>query len=133
MALTKLLQRGDPVPHFVLRRPDGSRWEYSATTWQRRNLLLLMLPAHTDVTDVIYVDQLLKHTAELSAFDTTWVLTREPIAGLPSPGVLVADRWGEIYLVAGAPHASQLPPASEILECLRYVDHECPECQGEAH
>lgn len=126
------LQRGDSVPHFALRRPDGSTWDYSATTWQRKNLLLLTLPADTEVADVIYVDQLLKHSADLLALDTTWVLTRETIQGLPTPGVLVADKWGEIYLVAGAPHLSELPAASEILECLRYVEHECPECQGEA-
>ena len=132
MALSKVLQRGDLVPHFSLRCPDGSRWEYNATAWQRENLLLLSLSAEPDVTDAIYVDRLLKHIADLRRLETTWVITREAIDGIPQPGVVIADRWGEIYLVAAASTSSGLPSADEVLECLQSIEHECPECQGEA-
>jgi hypothetical protein len=44
----------------------------------------------------------------------------------------VADRWGEIAYVAAAPHVTELPTASELIEWLDYVERRCPECEGEA-
>jgi hypothetical protein len=58
-------------------------------------------------------------------------MTREAVAGVPTPGLLIADRWGEIYFVGTAPRACELPGPLEILEWLRYIEYECPECQGE--
>ena len=133
VASTRRLGRGDLLPHLQLPCPDGSVWDYGATTWQRNNLLLLSLPSQTDVADVMYVDQLLKHAAVWMRSETTCVLTREPIDGMPTPGLLIADRWGEIYVVADAPQVCELPGAAEVAEWLRFLEHQCPECQGEVH
>jgi hypothetical protein len=55
---------------------------------------------------------------------------RESMA-VPSPGVVVADRWGEVYYVQEADRAAALPPPAELIDWLRFVRDECPECQGE--
>jgi hypothetical protein len=45
---------------------------------------------------------------------------------------VVADRWGEIKLVAGATSVAELPSADELVEWVRFVQCACPECEGEA-
>jgi hypothetical protein len=70
--------------------------------------------------------------ADVAAHDTRYVLTYDAVSGVPHPGVLIADRWGEIYAVFDGAFASDLPAVDEIVEWLRYIHHECPECQGEA-
>jgi hypothetical protein len=107
--------------------------DYGDAIWQRRNLLLVALPSEGDVVDSTYVDDLLQQSALLTHHDTRLVLTRESVPGLPKPGLLVADRWGEIYFAVSTAHVSELPRPSTILTWVRAVDHECPECQGEAH
>jgi hypothetical protein len=39
-----MLERGDQVPHFAVTMLHGTRTDYSEI-WQRRNLLLVCLPA----------------------------------------------------------------------------------------
>ena len=39
-----MLQRGDSVPHFWVTTVGGEVFSYS-TIWQRKNLVLLCLPA----------------------------------------------------------------------------------------
>lgn len=53
-------------------------------------------------------------------------------AGITVPAVLIADQWGELFVVepAGAGHALVAP--AEIVAWLRYLAVQCPECQGEA-
>src|SRR5690606_41996563 len=53
-------------------------------------------------------------------------------AGVPAPAVLIADQWGELFVVepAGADHAFIEP--DEVVAWLRYLAIQCPECQGEA-
>ncbi len=53
-------------------------------------------------------------------------------AGITAPAVLIADQWGELFVVepAGAEHALLAP--DEIVAWLRYLAVQCPECQGEA-
>jgi hypothetical protein len=79
-----------------------------------------------------YIQSLTDCRHELAAYETECVVTSETVPGMPSPGVLVADRWGEIHFIAGAVRVEGLPPASEIVEWVRYVAYQCPECQGEA-
>jgi hypothetical protein len=59
-------------------------------------------------------------------------MTRAPITGVPRPGVVIADRWGEIYSVVNARSAPELPTVEDLLEWFRYIRHACPECEGEA-
>ena len=128
-----MLERGDRLPHFAVTTVDGSRVDYSQI-WQRRNLVLVCLPVEETTTGVVqsYVAALADRVRELAEDDTEFVVTSESVAGVPSPGVVVADRWGEIYFVAASPSAQNLPSRDEVLEWVRYVQHECPECQGEA-
>jgi hypothetical protein len=64
---------------------------------------------------------------------TECVITRDVVAGAPSPGIVVADRWGEIVHVARGSQGTPLPEPDELLEWIDYVQHQCPECQGEAN
>ncbi|GAB4235618.1 MAG: hypothetical protein Kow00121_63100 [Elainellaceae cyanobacterium] len=45
-----------------------------------------------------------------------------------SVGVFVCDRFGELYMMATASEANQLPGEAEIREWLEFVDIQCPEC-----
>jgi peroxiredoxin len=47
--------------------------------------------------------------------------------------LLIADQWGELFLVqSGSPGSHDLPSPEEVAEWLRFVAIQCPECQGEA-
>jgi len=55
--------------------------------------------------------------------------TTERILGAGNhAGLCVADRYGIIYFVEAASDTSALPPASVILEWLKYIEIQCPEC-----
>lgn len=125
-----MLTRGNQLPSFEVETLTGARVRYD-TLWQRRNLLLVLLD-RDDPGSASYAAAFDPLASALEEYDATPVVTFDRVPGLPTPGVVVADRWGEIYQVAGAPDATALPAPDEVLEALRYVAHECPECQGEA-
>jgi hypothetical protein len=125
------LRSGDRVPHFTVATLDGGRASYS-DLWQRENLLLVLLPDRPSGRESACVGDLRARDAEWASFDAACVLTRDDVPGAPRPGVVIADRWGEIHLVQGARLVEQLPPAEELVEWLRYIAHKCPECEGEA-
>lgn len=122
-----MLQRGDSVPHFTVKTVDGDVFEYSSI-WQRKNLLLVVLP-HAPNNDGAFAD-LRGRATEFRALETQWVVTRDDVSGLPVPGVLIADRWGEIVHVTSA--SAAMPTPEELLGWLEYVQNRCPECEGEA-
>jgi hypothetical protein len=124
------LERGDLVPQFVVDAIDGTRVDYSAI-WQRRNLLLIVWPGSASPDDAARYVATVAAPDDLAAFDAAIVMTSEPIAGVAAPAVIVADRWGEVYLIARAETIEALPPGKEVREWLQSVAHECPECQGE--
>jgi hypothetical protein len=126
-----MLQRGDSVPHFEARTVGGESFSYS-TIWQRRNLVLVALPAEESEVLRSYVSRVTARQAEFSAMDAECVLTRDRVSGVPSPGVVVADRWGEVVHVAFTPRVDGLPSPEELLDWLDYLDRRCPECEGEA-
>ena len=123
-----MLERGDQVPHFEVHDLEGRRVSYS-TIWQRRNLVLVVLPASESESSRRYLVDVAR-----VAFgsNTASVITRDAIAGLPAPAVLVADKWGEIVCVAIAPDIAGLPPSEELLDWISYVEQRCPECEGES-
>ena len=123
------LQPGDQVPHFEVRTLTGDVFRY-ATIWQHKNLVLVSLSnAGADDGDPSAVA---RRSADFQANESTCVITRDHVPGVPAPGVIVADRWGEIVHVAAAPHVSALPAPEELLAWLDYVVRRCPECEGEA-
>jgi hypothetical protein len=130
MQETGALQAGRQLPHFRVRALDHSYVAYPEI-WQRKNLVLVLLPGEASRADADYVAALQAHMPALTAHDTVCVISREAVAGAPRPGVIVADRWGEIHVVAGG-RMEDLPAPGEIVEWLRFVQGQCPECQGEA-
>jgi peroxiredoxin len=54
-------------------------------------------------------------------------LTRQ--LGLGGAAVVIADEWGEIYFAVDAGVEHELPAPVEILEWVRFVSIQCPECE----
>lgn len=126
-----MLQTGELVPHFTVRAVDGKTVEYSAI-WQRRNLLLITLPADARETGSRCALALERSGSDLERLETVGIVTYDAVPGVPSPGALVADRWGEIACVAGADSPAELPSLDALRQWLHYVQMRCAECEGEA-
>jgi peroxiredoxin len=126
-----MLQRGDAVPHFNVRTVQAEWISYS-TIWQRRNLVLITLPALECAACEAYIGQLTGQMAAFSGQNSECVITRDRMPGIPSPSAVVADQWGEIVYIAAAGDVSELPPAQELLDWVSYLQTRCPECEGEA-
>ncbi len=124
-----MLKAGDQVPDFTVTTVDRRLIEY-ASLWQRKNLLLVSIPSD-DSTSAAYIANLDSRRAELTAHDTECVVTADSIRDVPRPGIVIADRWGEVHFVTSRTTARALPPAAELVEWLRFVQVQCPECQGE--
>ena len=125
-----MLQARDSMPHFEVTGLDGAPVRYT-TIWQHRNLVLVSLPESPTAGERHYASRLTRRIAEEAGHDTDCVITTDGIAGVPAPGVIVADRWGEISFVASAGSLADLPSAEEIVEWLRFTRFRCPECEGE--
>lgn len=123
------LQRGDAVPHWHLTTHDGRALSY-VSIWQRRNLVLVTIPSLADANS--YVAVLTARQPEFDSRHAECVITRDQLSGLPVPGALVADRWGEIVHVWTCSGVGDLPSADQLLDWLDYVEHRCPECEGES-
>ena len=52
--------------------------------------------------------------------------------GIDGAAVVIADQWGEVAHVARAGAGHELPDAGEIVEWVRFLAIQCPECEGEA-
>ena len=114
------LHAGDAVPHFDVTTVDGRQVRYREI-WQRYALIAVSLPASTSAAQHMAL-------AETIPDQTRLVITHDVIPGLPQPGALVADQWGEIAFVSAE---GKLPPPAELLEWLEHVRMKCPECEGE--
>jgi hypothetical protein len=126
-----MLQRGDSVPHLEVATVGGELFSYS-TIWQRKNLVLLCLPAAESHSSAAYISELVARKADFDAQGTVCVVTRDPVAGIASPGIIVADRWGEIVHVAQASRVDDLNSPQDLLDWVDYLGRRCPECEGEA-
>ncbi len=125
-----MLQRGDSVPHFEVKTVGGELFNYS-TIWQRRNLVLVALPAAASEFPDADIAQLIAGKSEFTARDAECVITHDHVPGIQSPGVVVADRWGEIAHV-GTLEVDDLTSPKALLDWLDYLNQRCPECEGEA-
>jgi hypothetical protein len=129
--MSEMLKTGDLLPHFNVITLGGERFVYS-DIWQRKNLLLVSLSHADSAGNAEYVSQLTSQMSALTGDDIVCVVTSDNIAGLPTPGVVVADRWGEIHHVAHAARIEDLTSPAGLVEWSRFIQHQCPECEGEA-
>ena len=129
--VSPMLQTGDLVPHFTVTTFSGESFDYS-DIWQRKNLVLVLLPHADSAATTKFVDQLTAQMSELTSDDSACVITREGVSGVQSPAIVVADRWGEIHHLADGKTVDDLPGSDDVIEWLRYVQHQCPECEGES-
>ena len=125
-----MLRARDSVPHFEVMSIEGTSVRYS-TLWQRNNLVLVTLPADDADRTGDYLSRLSSISPDLADLNTALVTTREVVQGV-EPGVLVADRWGEICFASVASRVSELPDPDDLVDWARYLQYQCPECQGEA-
>jgi hypothetical protein len=102
-----MLQRRDLVPHFAVMKLDGSHASYHEI-WQRKNLLLVLLPVEESAERADYVSQLEGRAQDFTVHETECVITADAVLDLPRPGVLIADRWGETlrWLLSAERHFS---------------------------
>jgi hypothetical protein len=126
-----MLQKGELLPHFSVTSIAGERFAYS-DIWQRKNLVLVSLSHEESKGSTTYLAQLAIGMSELTGDDTACLITKDSIPGVPAPGAVVADRWGEIHQVTHAALVEDLPSFHELVDWLRYVQSQCPECEGEA-
>ena len=125
-----MLQRGDPFPHIQVRTIDGDTFSYT-TIWQHKHLVLVVLGMRS--ADERYASALIARASEFSDRETACVITRDDVAGLHTPGVVIADKWGEIVHATDASAAAAgVPSPDELIEWIDYVRQRCPECEGEA-
>ena len=127
-----MLNKGDHVPRFECVTIDDIRVNY-ADLWQKKNLALLCLAEDTSAEAQSYIQELREALPALAAHDAVVVVTTNPIDGMPLPGCAVADRWGQMQWVTAAQRIAELPSPREIAAWLRFVEIQCPECDGEVH
>jgi hypothetical protein len=120
----------EAVPHFEVTTLDGRAVSYGSI-WQQRNLVVLLLPDR-EPPSLAHAAALQQHAAALAQLDTECVITTDAIAGWRAPALVVADRWGEIAYKAAPEAVDNLPDADETLSWIEYLQHRCPECEGES-
>jgi hypothetical protein len=126
------LRPGDHIPHFDVTNVQGQPVSYSAM-WQRKNLVLVTIPVSDPLGSFSkYVGRLAPRVAALAERNTECVITRDVVPGTPRPGVVVADRWGEVVHVTSGSKGFGLPAPDQLLEWVDYLQQQCPECEGEA-
>src|SRR5690349_17605828 len=121
-----MLQRGDLLKHFSTRAADGRIVDYR-DLWQRKHLVLVCLARDADDEADAYAGALEKEADAIRALEGELIITRQPVEQVPIPGVVVADRWGEVFFVSAAGHAKDLPVATDVLDWLQHAQHQCPE------
>ncbi len=134
--MADIIQPGDELPGFHATTLQGATVDYRRDVWQKKLVVLVTFASPASPHARAYRDALARRERELTAYDTT-LLFRDGREGsdagdlIPSPSVIIADRWGEVRDVRTATDEGGLPSADAIVEWLRFVQVECPECQGE--
>ena len=129
-----VLRKRDGMPHFEVTTVDGQRVRY-ADIWQHRNLVFVSV----DSGDESYGRALAARADDFAAAETALVVSAEPIRGVPTPGVVVADQWGEIVYVFDGRHPDEarrldrrgttpMPSSRELLDWVTFIRMKCPEC-----
>ncbi len=128
------LEKGQRLPMISVATVDGDATVPLRRAGRRATVLVTVHP-ECDACRA-YLDALAREQAEIEEWDgrlvTTYADAELADAGIPAPAVLIADQWGELFVVepAGESHAFIEP--AEVVSWLRYLAVQCPECQGEA-
>ena len=126
-----MIRAGQLVPHFEVADVTRGRVSYVEHIWQRRILVLLTIGSGAFKSGGISGTELDALRRRLLGHDAELVATRDHIDDVPAAGVVIADSWGEVAFVEEGPAASLVHEPSRILEWVQYLQHVCPECEGE--
>jgi hypothetical protein len=119
----------ESVPHFEVTDVDGRQIRYADDVWQHHNLVFVALDPDRPEQSERYARDLRTRSGDFAAADTAVVISRTPIHGLPSPGVIVADRWGEVvYTFQPDDRHPAMPDSDQLLDWVTFVREQCPEC-----
>ena len=122
MSEATALRRRDQVPRDDVTTIDGGTFSYRSI-WQQKNLVLVALSETSGAAD--YVAALAACAERFRGLNAACVITRDPVPGLPAPGVVVADRWGEIVHVVNAASVAELPEAADLVDWLEFIGRRC--------
>lgn len=123
-----ILRPGDVISHFEGLTTDGRRLEYGQL-WQRRNLVLFVLPPNLHDAAGPYLGTLEGRLSDLQPDDTTLVLSHRSLERLPLGTLVIADRWGEIaHLQELASDMTTWPSIDDLLDWVNFIRMKCPEC-----
>lgn len=112
------------VPHFVVTQLDGRVVRYVDGIWQHRHLVFVSLPRDDRDAD-IYAASLTEQADRFAASGAVLVVTHDTIGGLGCPGVLIADRYGEIRHAEQQARVRDLISATGIQEWLTFISVQC--------
>jgi peroxiredoxin len=93
--------------------------------WDGR--VIIVVPAPPDQA-IRIADDATKSFTILADLDRTLAAC----LGISAPALVIADQYGEIHHAAPAGDAHYLPDPADVVDWLRYLAIQCPECQGEA-
>lgn len=132
------IQPGDELPDFDARTLRGDAVNYRRAVWQKKIVVLVTFSFPDSAAARAYRAALAARDCDLTAYETAVLVHDARVVGsvdagraIPVPSVVIADRWGEVREVQHPLDDRGLPPVDEIIEWLRFVQIECPECQGE--
>jgi len=93
--------------------------------WDGR--VIVVVPASPDQA-IHIADDVANHFTILADPDHTLAAR----LGISTPALVIADQYGDIHHAAPAGDAHHHPDPAEVVDWLRYLAIQCPECQGEA-
>ncbi len=131
------LRPGDELPDFDGVTLDGRTVNYRRDLWQKKFVVLVAFASPASADAQAYRSALLNRERELTSHETALLFLAGGKDGAPStapvpvPSVVIADRWGEVRDVQHPADERGLPAPDAIVEWLRFVQVECPECEGE--
>jgi hypothetical protein len=107
------------------RRPARAIRRHLATT----DLVLVLVSPQERDDGARCQSQLQARRGEFEREETTVVVTTDAVPKLPTPAVLVADRWGEIlYLeTSSGDQTFRFPDVNELLSWMHFIAIQCPE------
>lgn len=137
MGRDELTTPGRRLPDLDLPSADGKGMRILPSG--RRSHLIVVVHERRCPACEAFVRSLEAEREEIESWDGRVLAVRDPerrlgdALGLETPAVVVADQWGEVHLAHAAGDEHAFPTPAELVQWLRYLAIQCPECQGEAY